>query len=143
MTCFITHISQDESVMSVVFSPCDPLQEIDVRAGGGQTTTVGQIVRHMLSKLDWYSTLFPRIPVPIQKDLEKKLAERDTTWPPAPAANTNANVQATPAAGTPSRKDWYAGGGGGSGGGGGGGGGRQQDPDPSRDPARESGRGYE
>lgn len=28
--------------------------------------TFGQVVRVMLTKLDWYGTLFPRIPVPIQ-----------------------------------------------------------------------------
>ncbi|XP_068232802.1 pre-mRNA-splicing factor 38B-like isoform X2 [Palaemon carinicauda] len=62
----------------------DDEEDIDVRAGGGQTTTVGQMVRHMLSKLDWYSTLFPRIPVPIQKDLEKKLADRLASKPQNP-----------------------------------------------------------
>ncbi|XP_064100070.1 pre-mRNA-splicing factor 38B-like [Macrobrachium nipponense] len=62
----------------------DDEEEIDVRAGGGQTTTIGQVVRHMLSKLDWYSTLFPRIPVPIQKDIEKKLAERIASKPQNP-----------------------------------------------------------
>lgn len=47
-----------------------------MRAGGGQTCTIGQMVRHMLTKLEWHSTLFPRIPVPIQKDIEKKLADK-------------------------------------------------------------------
>ena len=28
--------------------------------------TIGQVVKMMLTKLDWYGTLFPRIPVPIQ-----------------------------------------------------------------------------
>ena len=55
------------------------MQEIDVRAGGGQTITIGGIVRHMLTKLEWHATLFPRIPVPIQKDLEKKLSGRTVT----------------------------------------------------------------
>ncbi|XP_069942647.1 pre-mRNA-splicing factor 38B isoform X2 [Cherax quadricarinatus] len=72
--------------------------EIDVRAGGGQTTTVGQIVRHMLSKLDWYSTLFPRIPVPIQKDLEKKLAERASCKPVVTAVSVNS---------ASNKNDWY------------------------------------
>lgn len=27
---------------------------------------IGQMVRQLLTKLDWYDTLFPRIPVPIQ-----------------------------------------------------------------------------
>jgi len=48
--------------------------EVDVKAGGGCTMTMGEMLRHFLSKLEWYSTLFPRIPVPIQKDIEMKLA---------------------------------------------------------------------
>ncbi|CAL4161295.1 unnamed protein product, partial [Meganyctiphanes norvegica] len=47
----------------------DDDEEIEVRAGGGPAQTIGQVVRHMLTKLDWYCTLFPRIPVPIQKNL--------------------------------------------------------------------------
>ncbi|XP_012161535.1 pre-mRNA-splicing factor 38B isoform X2 [Ceratitis capitata] len=50
-------------------------EEIDVKAGGGQVITVGQMVYQFLTKLDWFSTLFPRIPVPIQKQIEKKLEE--------------------------------------------------------------------
>ncbi|KAG7177102.1 pre-mRNA-splicing factor 38B-like [Homarus americanus] len=76
----------------------DDEEEIDVRAGGGQTTTIGQIVRQMLSKLDWYSTLFPRIPVPIQKDLEKKLADRAASKPTVTAASVNS---------ASGKNDWY------------------------------------
>lgn len=47
-------------------------EEVDPRAGGGGSTTIGAIVRQMLIKLDWFSTLFPRIPVPIQKQIEFK-----------------------------------------------------------------------
>ncbi|GFT06443.1 pre-mRNA-splicing factor 38B [Trichonephila clavipes] len=50
-------------------------EEVDVKAGSGQIMTIGEMLRHFLSKLEWFSTLFPRIPVPIQKDLEKKLSE--------------------------------------------------------------------
>ncbi|XP_037082564.1 pre-mRNA-splicing factor 38B-like [Pollicipes pollicipes] len=49
---------------------------IDVRAGGGEEMTVGVMVRKMLVKLDWYGTLFPRIPVPIQMKVQKLLKER-------------------------------------------------------------------
>lgn len=48
-------------------------EEIDVKAGGGQTMTIGNMIRQWLTKLDWFSTLFPRIPVPIQKQNESKL----------------------------------------------------------------------
>jgi pre-mRNA-splicing factor 38B len=39
---------------------------MDVKAGGGQVMKLGDILRHYLTKLEWFSTLFPRIPVPIQ-----------------------------------------------------------------------------
>ncbi|XP_011869333.1 PREDICTED: pre-mRNA-splicing factor 38B isoform X3 [Vollenhovia emeryi] len=51
-------------------------EELDVKAGGGQTMKMGDILKQFLTKLEWFSTLFPRIPVPIQKDLELRLAER-------------------------------------------------------------------
>jgi pre-mRNA-splicing factor 38B len=52
-------------------------EEIDVKAGGGMTLTIGQMCRQFMVKLDWFSTLFPRIPVPIQKQIEYKLADYD------------------------------------------------------------------
>jgi len=58
------------------------LQEIDVKAGGGCVITIGEMCREFLVKLDWYSALFPRIPVPIQKDLDVKLR----SLPPPPRA---------------------------------------------------------
>lgn len=48
-------------------------EEIDVKAGGGQTMTIGQMLRLFLTKLEWFATLFPRIPVPIQKQIEQKM----------------------------------------------------------------------
>ncbi|XP_039287822.1 pre-mRNA-splicing factor 38B, partial [Nilaparvata lugens] len=53
----------------------DP-EELDVKAGGGQIMTMGNILKNFLCKLEWFSTLFPRIPVPIQQKLEKKMSER-------------------------------------------------------------------
>lgn len=49
------------------------LQELDVKAGGGQTMTIGQMLRQWLVKLEWFSTLFPRIPVPIQQKIQRFL----------------------------------------------------------------------
>ena len=54
-------------------------EEVDASSNGGPLVTIGTIVRNMLTKLEWYSTLFPRIPIPIQKDIEKKLEEFDMT----------------------------------------------------------------
>ncbi|KAH8292692.1 hypothetical protein KR018_002753, partial [Drosophila ironensis] len=50
-------------------------EEIDVKAGGGQVVTIGQMVYQFMVKLDWFSTLFPRIPVPIQKQIDKKIEQ--------------------------------------------------------------------
>ena len=58
----------------------DDEEEVDPKAGGGQPMTIGQMCRHMLSKLDWFSTLFPRVPVPIQKQIEKQLKQRDAEY---------------------------------------------------------------
>lgn len=60
------------------------LQEIDVKAGGGHVMMIGEMLRQWLVKLEWYSTLFPRIPVPIQKDLEAKMTEFEATHMPKP-----------------------------------------------------------
>ncbi|XP_045483617.1 pre-mRNA-splicing factor 38B [Harmonia axyridis] len=50
-------------------------EELDVKAGGGQTMTIGTMLRQWLVKLEWFSTLFPRIPVPIQQKIQKFMAE--------------------------------------------------------------------
>jgi pre-mRNA-splicing factor 38B len=47
----------------------DDEEELDVRAGGGMSMRVGQMLRHWLIRLEWFDTLFPRIPVPIQADI--------------------------------------------------------------------------
>ncbi|XP_023220760.1 pre-mRNA-splicing factor 38B-like [Centruroides sculpturatus] len=60
----------------------DDEEELDVKAGGGQVMTIGEMLRHFLTKLEWFSTLFPRIPLPIQKDIDTKLSTRN----PAPKA---------------------------------------------------------
>ncbi|CAL8127343.1 unnamed protein product [Orchesella dallaii] len=61
-------------------------EEIDVRAGGGQIMTIGEMVRLFLTRLDWFTSLFPRIPVPIQIAIDKKLAalKHSTSTDPTP-----------------------------------------------------------
>jgi pre-mRNA-splicing factor 38B len=53
----------------------DDDEEIDPRSGGGDSMTIGQFSRTLFQKLDWYGTLFPRIPIPIQKDIDQKLRD--------------------------------------------------------------------
>lgn len=50
-------------------------EELEVKAG--VTMTIGELCRYMITKMDWYSTLFPRMPIPVQKELEKQLQEYD------------------------------------------------------------------
>lgn len=45
-----------------------------MKAGGGHVMTIGAMLKQWLTKLEWYGTLFPRIPVPIQKQINDKLA---------------------------------------------------------------------
>ena len=50
-------------------------QEIDLKAGGGYTVTIGEMCRMFMTKLDWFGTLFPRMPVNVGRDLEQKIKE--------------------------------------------------------------------
>lgn len=38
--------------------------------------TVGEMLRSFLTKLEWFSTLFPRIPVPVQKTIDQQMKNR-------------------------------------------------------------------
>ncbi|XP_049938562.1 pre-mRNA-splicing factor 38B-like [Schistocerca serialis cubense] len=48
-------------------------EEIDVKAGGGHVMTIGDMLKRFLTKLQWFSTFFPRIPQPIQQTIDRKL----------------------------------------------------------------------
>uniref|UniRef100_A0A1A7WU37 Pre-mRNA-splicing factor 38B n=1 Tax=Iconisemion striatum TaxID=60296 RepID=A0A1A7WU37_9TELE len=54
----------------------DDEEELDVKAGGGCVMTVGEMLRSFLTKLEWFSTLFPRIPVPVQKQIDQQMKAR-------------------------------------------------------------------
>ncbi|XP_041848370.1 pre-mRNA-splicing factor 38B isoform X1 [Melanotaenia boesemani] len=63
----------------------DDEEELDVKAGGGCVMTIGEMLRSFLTKLEWFSTLFPRIPVPVQKMIDvqmkarpRKVAQKET-----------------------------------------------------------------
>lgn len=38
--------------------------------------TIGEMLRSFLTKLEWFSTLFPRIPVPVQKQIDQQMKAR-------------------------------------------------------------------
>ncbi|CAK9292019.1 unnamed protein product [Gordionus sp. m RMFG-2023] len=52
----------------------DDPEEIDVKAGGGCIMTIGEVIKSYLTKLEWFATLFPRIPVPVQHTIMEKLS---------------------------------------------------------------------
>ncbi|XP_077541150.1 uncharacterized protein LOC144153351 isoform X3 [Haemaphysalis longicornis] len=80
-------------------------KELDVKAGGGQMLRIGDMLRHLLTKLEWFATLFPRIPVPIQKEIERRLAMHP---PKVAAAVQEAEPEAGPAASTAAAADGRA-----------------------------------
>ncbi|OQR68364.1 pre-mRNA-splicing factor 38B-like [Tropilaelaps mercedesae] len=61
-------------------------EEVDPKAGGGDPMTMGQLIRNMLQNLDWYSTLFPRIPVPVQKQINAVIMNKCPVQKPAVSA---------------------------------------------------------
>ncbi|XP_037528439.1 pre-mRNA-splicing factor 38B isoform X1 [Rhipicephalus sanguineus] len=74
----------------------DDEEELDVKAGGGQVLRIGDMLRHMLTKLEWFATLFPRIPVPIQKEIERRLSLRPPALAPAAQAPSDEPVATEP-----------------------------------------------
>lgn len=96
--------------------------------------TIGQMLHHWLTKLDWFSTLFPRIPVPIQKQIETKVnnycRQHNVSF-------VTQNVAQAPPAEVEKRNEWRDNKRGGSGSGGGG-----RDRGGSRDRQNGSRRAY-
>lgn len=60
----------------VLFCVFFSLKDLDVKAGGGCVMTIGEMLRSFLTKLEWFSTLFPRIPVPVQKNIDQQIKAR-------------------------------------------------------------------
>ncbi|KAI8580721.1 hypothetical protein K450DRAFT_235635, partial [Umbelopsis ramanniana AG] len=56
----------------------DDEEEIDMTHGTKPTkSTIGKLCRHLLTDIKFYGTMLPRIPVPIARDIEKKIADYD------------------------------------------------------------------
>ncbi|KAL7672545.1 hypothetical protein ACOME3_007429 [Neoechinorhynchus agilis] len=51
-------------------------EEFDVRAGGGEVMTIGNMLQRWLVRIDWFDTLFPRIPISIQKVINANIIDR-------------------------------------------------------------------
>jgi len=54
----------------------DDEEEIDVKAGGGKPMPMGEMIKMMLTRLEWFETRFPRIAVNSEKVIREKLDER-------------------------------------------------------------------
>merc|ERR1719266_2095454 len=71
----------------------DDEEEIDVKAGGGKTMTMGEMIKAMITRLEWFETRFPRIAVNHEKIIREKLEERAAlarqNQPKHPAKATN------------------------------------------------------
>lgn len=52
-----------------------------MKAGGGCVMSIGEMLRSFLTKLEWFSTLFPRIPVPVQKMIDQQMKARPRKVP--------------------------------------------------------------
>merc|ERR1719187_2452384 len=50
-------------------------EEIDVKAGGGKSMTMGDFCKLIVTKLEWFETRFPRIPVNVEKQIRAKIDE--------------------------------------------------------------------
>ncbi|CAO3665023.1 unnamed protein product [Umbelopsis ramanniana] len=56
----------------------DDEEEIDMTHGAKPTkSTIGKLCRHLLTDIKYHGTMLPRIPVPIARDIEKKIADYD------------------------------------------------------------------
>ena len=46
-----------------------------MKAGGGFNVTIGAMCRMMLTKMDWFGTMFPRIPLNVQKEIQERIKQ--------------------------------------------------------------------
>lgn len=62
-------------------------EEIDIKAGGGKTMTMGELNRLFLTRLEWFETRFPRIAVNYERQIRANLDERFKVQKAPPAAS--------------------------------------------------------
>lgn len=58
--------------------------------------TIGEMLRSFLTKLEWFSTLFPRIPVPVQKNIDQQMKARPRKMPQKDVQEEEATESARP-----------------------------------------------
>jgi len=67
----------------------DDQEEIDVKAGGGKPMMMGEMIKLMITRLEWFETRFPRIAVNHEKMIREKLDERAASARLNPKPTTN------------------------------------------------------
>ena len=79
---YVRYTQPPESLWSWFEKFLDDTEEFYPSSGGGPKMTFGEMARNLLTKLDWFTTLFPRIPVAIQKDIQQKISDYDANYQP-------------------------------------------------------------
>merc|ERR1719510_2189297 len=54
----------------------DDEEVIDVKAGGGKEISIGEMLKLFLTKMEWFDTRFPRIPINVQKEISDYFEQR-------------------------------------------------------------------
>ncbi|KAH6598689.1 hypothetical protein BASA50_003724 [Batrachochytrium salamandrivorans] len=74
---YLRYAGQPSDIWSWFEPYLDDEEELPVRAGPNpKTMTIGSFCRAILTEQKWFETMLPRIPIPIARDIEKKLRER-------------------------------------------------------------------
>ncbi|KAI0978754.1 hypothetical protein GJ496_000342 [Pomphorhynchus laevis] len=88
---YIRYTQAPENLLSWFEDYLDDTEELDVKAGGGCIMKIGQMLQQWLTRIEWFDTLFPRIPVPIQKIISARLEQHNpfTIQPPVTYDNSD------------------------------------------------------
>lgn len=82
-------------------------EEVDPKAGGGLPMTIGEMVRMLLTKAEWFGTLFPRIPIPVQKEIDENLLAYDGENPDNPCSEEHSKKSSNEERGDKSNGSYY------------------------------------
>jgi len=72
---YIRYTQPPQDLLSWFEDYLDDEEVIDVKAGGGKEISIGEMVKQFLTRLDWFDTRWPRIPVPVQKEIDDTMEQ--------------------------------------------------------------------
>lgn len=72
---YIRYTQPPQDLLSWFEDYLDDEEVIDVKAGGGKEITMGEMVKQFLTRLDWFDTRWPRVPVPVQKEIDDTMEQ--------------------------------------------------------------------